>query len=237
MYRKWLAFVAAVGVAGMIVIPAQGQEKPKPKVTVPDAGVPQAGSIEGKFVRAVWNNEGYVIMGYQVANRSIGDEHMMLDLGTTVLGNTPEYKLKRDAISVTTPDNKTIPLMTVEEYRKADVRAIESRARVQRDSINYFPPQASQGCRIGFFAEPNSPALAWDEVAVSNRRACAGRLFFTIPGGIKYGQYYLNVKFAGSELRAPFRILTEDEEKLLGKNYKDIKKQVEEHFFPDKKKK
>jgi hypothetical protein len=136
---------------------------------------------------------------------------------------------------VTTPDHKTIPMMTVEEYRKADVRAIESRARVQRDSINYFPPQASQGCRIGFFAEPNSPAMAWDEVAVSNRRACVGRLFFTIPGGIKYGQYFLNVKFAGSELRVPFRILTEDEERTLGKNYKDIKKQVEEHFFPKKK--
>ena len=208
MYRNLLAAVAAIGVAGLIAIPAQGQEKPKPKVTVPDAGVPQAGSIEGKFVRAVWNNEAYVIMGYQVANRSIGDEHMMLDLGTTVMDKTPEYKLKRDDISVTTPDGKTIPIMTVEEYRKADVRAIESRARVQRDSINYFPPQASQACRIGFFAEPNSPAMAWDEVAVSNRRACVGRLFFTIPGGIKYGQYFLNVKFAGSELRAPFRILT-----------------------------
>jgi len=236
MYRNWMALVAAVGVAGLIAFPAQGQEKPKPKITVPDAGVPQAGSIEGKFVRAVWNNEAYMIIGYQVANRSINDEHMMIDLGTTVMDKTPEYKLKRDAISVTTPDNKTIPIMTVEEYRKADVRAIESRARVQRDSINYFPPMASQACRIGFFAEPNSPAMAWDEVAVSNRRACVGRLFFTIPGGIKYGQYFLNVKFAGSTLRAPFRILTEDEEKTLGKNYKDIKKQVEEHFFPNKKK-
>lgn len=237
MQRNWLALVGAVAVAGLMTAPVVGQEKAKPKVQIPDAGVPQAGSIEGKFVRAVWNNEGYVIMGYQVANRSIDDEHMMLDLGTTLLGNTPEYKLKRDAISVSTPDGKTIPMMTVEEYRKADVRAIESRARVQRDSINYFPPMATQACRIGFFAEPNSPAMAWDEVAVSNRRACVGRLFFTIPGGIKHGQYFLNVKFAGSQLRAPFKIMTEEEEKLLGKNYKDIKKQVEEYFFPDKKKK
>ena len=236
MKRNWLAFAGAIAVAGLATFPVHGQEKQKPQVQIPDAGVPQAGSIEGKFVRAVWNNEGYVIMGYQVANRSIDGEYMMLDLGTTVLGNTPEYKLKREAISVTTPDNKTIPMMTVEEYRKADVRAIESRARVQRDSINYFPPMATQACRIGFFAEPNSPAMAWDEVAVSNRRACVGRLFFTIPGGIKHGQYFLNVKFAGSELRAPFRILTEDEEKTLGKNFKDIKKQVEEHFFPKKKK-
>ncbi|MFO7693000.1 MAG: hypothetical protein R6V57_07955 [Vicinamibacterales bacterium] len=30
--------------------------------------------------------------------------------------------------------------------------------------------------------------------------------------------------------RVPFRVLTEDEEKLLSKNYKDISKQVEEAF-------
>jgi hypothetical protein len=236
MHRNWLALVGAIAVALLATLPVAGQEKPKPKVAIPNAGVPEAMSVEGKFVRAVWNNEGYVIMGYQVAQRSMDGEHMMLDLGTTVLGNTPEYKLKRDAISVTTPDNKTVPMMTVEEYRKADVRAIESRARVQRDSINYFPPQASQACRIGFFSEPNSPAMSWDEVAVSNRRACAGRLFFTIPGGIKVGQYFLNVKFANSTLRAPFRIFTEEEEKTVGKNYGDIKKQIDEYFFPKKKK-
>jgi len=235
MQKHWLAVIAAVGLAGTIVFPAAGQDKPKPKVTIPDAGVPQAGSIEGNFVRAVWNNEAYIIIGYQVANRSIGDERMMIDLGTTVLDKTPEYKLRREHISVTTPDNQTIPIMTVEEYRKADVRAIESRARVQRDSINYFPPMATQACRIGFFAEPGSPAMAWDEVAVSNRRACAGRLFFTIPGGIKYGQHFLNVKFANSTLRAPFRIFTAEEEKTMSKNFKDIRKQVEEHFFPKKK--
>lgn len=231
MLKNWLA----IALAALIVVPVLGQEKPKPKVQIPDAGVPQVGSIEGKFVRAVWNNEAYIIIGYQVANRSIGIEHMMIDLGTTVLDKTPEYMLKREAVSVTTPDNQTIPLMTVEEYRKADVRSIEARARVQRDSINYFPPLANQACRIGFFAEPNSPAMSWDEVAVSKLRACAGRLFFTIPGGIKHGQYFLNVKFANSTLRAPFRILTEEEEKVVSKNYGDMRKQVKEAFFPKKK--
>ena len=38
-----------------------------------------------------------------------------------------------------------------------------------------------------------------------------------------------------SLIRVPFRILTEDEEKLLGKNYKDIRKQVQEAFTPRKK--
>ena len=51
-----------------------------------------------------------------------------------------------------------------------------------------------------------------------------------MPGKITYGQHWLNVKFAKSVVRVPFRILTKEEEKLLDKNYKDIKKQVDEAF-------
>ena len=57
-----------------------------------------------------------------------------------------------------------------------------------------------------------------------------GRLYFRIPGGITYGQHWLNVKFENSLVRVPFRILTADEEKRLNKNYKSIKKQVEDSF-------
>ena len=77
--------------------------------------------------------------------------------------------------------------------------------------------------------------MAWDEVEVSSDRACLGRIYFHVPGGIAYGQHWLNVKFPKSVVRVPFRILTKDEEKLLNKNYKSIKKQVEEAFKPKKK--
>ena len=81
MQRNWLAFIAAVAVAGMAGLQAEGQEKPKVQVQIPNPGVPQIMTMEGKFVRAAYNNEGYVIIGYQVANRSIGEEWMMIDLG------------------------------------------------------------------------------------------------------------------------------------------------------------
>ena len=233
MQKSWLTVVAALTLAATVV--AAGQDKPKVQVAIPDPGVPEAMSIEGKFVRAAYNNEGYVIIGYQVANRSIDEEWMMLDLGTTLRDGMPEYKMKREHLSVDLPDGKNVPLASVEEYRKANLRALENRARVQRDSINYFPPMATQACRIGFFAELGSPALPWDEVAVSNRRGCMGRLFFRIPGGIKHGQYFLNVKFEKSLIRVPFRILTEEEERMLGKNYGDIRKQVQDAFKPKKK--
>ena len=160
---------------------------------------------------------------------------MMIEMGTTVRGGVPAYKLTRDKIELTLPDGKNVPLLSMEEYRKVNLTAIETRAKVQRDSINYFPPEAHEACRIGFFAQPNSPAMSWSEVELSSRRGCLGRLFFKIPGGIKHGQYFLNVRFEKSLIRVPFRILTEEEERFLGKNYKAIDKQIDEAFRPKKK--
>ena len=201
---------------------------------LPQPGVPQIITMEGKFVRASYNNEGYVILGYQATNRSVGDEWMLLEVGMTVLDKTPDYKLTRDAMSLETPDGKTIPLPSITEQREGNVQAIQQRAKVQRDSINYFPTRASRPCAILFFPDLGSRALPYDEVDLSNDRACIGRLYFRIPGGITYGQHWLNVKFQNSLLRVPFRILTKEEEQFLSKNYKSIEKQVEEAFRPKK---
>jgi len=189
-------------------------------------------TLEGKFVRAAYNNEGYVIMGYQVANRSIGEPWILLEVGMTIMNRVPNQKLKRDAISLDLPDGKNVPLPSVEEYRNNNnaVQPLQTRSRVQRDSINYFPPSARQACRLGFFSDLDDRAMPWDEVELSSDRGCVGRLYFPIPGGIAYGQHWLNVKFAQSLVRVPFRILTADEEKQLGKNFGDIKKQVDNAF-------
>ncbi len=64
------------------------------------------------------------------------------------------------------------------------------------------------------------------------RRACVGRLFFNVPGKIQTGQYYLNVKFAGSMVQVPFRILTKAEEKEFRKQWPEFKK---EHDAENKK--
>jgi hypothetical protein len=224
-----LAFVAAAGTAL-----AHAQAQP-PQIQIPNPGVPQAMTIEGSFVRGAYNNEAYAILGYQLANASQGEEWMLLEFGTTVLDDTPNYRLKREHITLETPDGKTLPLPSVEEYRAAPVQGLINREKVIRDSLNYFPPRASQACRIGFFADLNQRAMPWDEVELSNMRACLGRLFFKIPGGIAQGQHWLNVKYENSALRVPFRILTKDEQKTLSKNFKSIKKQVDEAFRPKKK--
>lgn len=206
-----------------------------PQVKIPDAGVPQIGSIEGLFIRAAYNNEGYVILGYKTANLSVGDEWMLLEIGATVRDGVPTQKLTRASLTLDTPDGAKLPLPSVEDYRKANLRALNNRANVQRDSINYFPPMASQPCRIGFFSELEQRAMSWEDVELSNLRACTGRIFFHVPGGIKYGQHFLSVQFRDSLIRVPFRIFTKEEEKMASKNYGDIRKQVKEAFAPPKK--
>ena len=160
---------------------------------------------------------------------------MLIEFGTTLRDGVPDFTMKRDALSLETPDGKTIPLPSVDEYRQANLQALQNREQVQRDSINYFPPSATRACRIGFFSDVEDRALPWDQVELSYTRGCVGRLFFKVPGGITYGQHWLNVKFEKSLVRVPFRILTKDEEKLLSKNYKDIRRQVQDAFKPKKK--
>jgi hypothetical protein len=225
-----LVFVFA---AGPVVAPVAAQ-KQEPKITVPDAGVPQIMTMDGRYVRAAYNNEGYTILGYRLANMSIGEEWMLLEVGVALRESSPDYTLKRGDVSLTVPDGTTVPLPSVAEFRHLDTSALKARERVQRDSINYFPPNAYQSCAIQFFPDLDQNVMPFDDVGLTNHRACVGRFYFKVPGGIKYGQHYLNVKFAESTVRVPFRILTKDEEKELNKHYNDIKKQVDEAFRPKK---
>ncbi len=210
--------------------PVAAAAQDKPTVQIPQPGVPQIMTMEGRYVRVAYNNEGYAILGYKLANLSVGEPWLLLEVGFALREGMPDYVMTREALSLTTPDGKTIPLPTIEEFRKADVRALQQREKVQRDSINYFPPNAYRACSIQFFTDLDQRAMPWDKVELTNQRACLGRLYFPISGGITYGQHWLNVKFAKSTIRVPFRILTKDEDKFLDKNYRDIEKQVEEAF-------
>jgi hypothetical protein len=237
MTRKNPVFLALAGLLALCPVSAPiGAQEQKPTVKIPEAGVPQIMTLEGMYVRAAYNNEGYAIIGYKTANMSVGEEWMLLEMGTTVREGVPSFALKRGDLSLETQDGAKVPLPSVDEYRSANLAALNNRANVARDSINYFPPMASQACRIGFFSELSDRPLSWDQVEVSQNRACLGRLYFKVPGGIKYGQHWLDVQFPKSLVRVPFRILTKDEEKLLDKNYKDIRKQVKDAFAPPKKK-
>ena len=233
MKTRLVVSSVAAGLLLALPVAAKDKEKPEaPKIAIPDAGVPQIMTLEGRFVRVAYNNEGYAVLGYRVANLSVGEKWMLLDIGLTLRDKVPEYTLTRDAIAISTPDGKSIPMASNEEFRTAPLEALDRRARIQSDSINYFPPQATVACRIGFFADIDQGGQSYDQVTLNSQRGCMGRIFFHLPDGIARGQHWLDVQFDKSVVRVPFRIFTDEEYKTLDKNYKDIEQQVKDAFKP-----
>jgi hypothetical protein len=182
----------------------------------------------GEFVRVAYNNTGFVTLGYRMVQEEIGEKWVMLEVGVTLRRGAKNLKLKREHLSIKTPYGATIPLATQKQFAEAGyLQALQMRARVMRDSINYFPVDASRPCAIQFFAQLGGagPQLAYDEVELSSDRGCLGRLYFPVSDGIKVGQYWLNVSFGDSEVQVPFRTMTKEEEQQFRKSWDDIKKQ------------
>jgi hypothetical protein len=196
---------------------------------VPQPGVAEVVGFEGDFVRSAYTDEGFVVVGFQPANRSIGDEWMVLDVGVTVLGTAPSFALSRADFSLETPHGAVVPLATVSEQRAA---RLQKTVKLPRDPVAYFPRRGYVPCDLGFFPELDSSAWAFEEVELNPDRACIGRIYFRIPGGIELGQHWLDVKFNRTVVRVPFTVMSPEEERYLQENFKEIRRQVDEAFAP-----
>ena len=230
MKHRTLSLSTVAGLVALLAFSLASGAALAQELKVPEPGVPEFFTLEGQFVRIAYNNEGYVSLGYRTANQSTGEEWMLLEMGATLRKGVENHLLKRGALSVETPDGKTIPLASNKEYRGAGLMGLERRADTVRDSINYFPPDARQACPIVFFTQLDKRDMPREQVDLSWQRACLGRIFFNIPGGIQHGQHWLTVQFEKSVVRVPFRILTKAEEKEFSKTWKDIKKEHEKAF-------
>ena len=91
-------------------------------------------------------------------------------------------RLKREALSLETPDGKTIPLASINEYREGNTaRAAEpGEGPARLDQL--LSAKCEPGLPLGFFSDLDSRAMAVDEVELSDQRACLGRLYFQVPG-------------------------------------------------------
>ena len=210
------------------ILPLFAQDTPKPKPKAPEPTVPEVFTLMGQYVRVAYNNEGYVTLGYRTANASVGNEWMLLEIGLTVRSGVDSLVLKRDAFSLETPDGKTIPMATQQEYRTGELRGMQTMANHLRDNISYFPGDVMRRCAISFYSDPDTRNLTYDQVELNRQGGCLGRIYFHIPGGIKTGQHWLKVKFAQSEVHVPFRILTKEEAKEFSKTWVDLKEEHDE---------
>jgi hypothetical protein len=223
--KKLVSMVVALGV-GFVLVGFAGV------ASAEDETAAQAGEktgVEGTFVRVAENNEGYVVLGYTTANESVKEKWMLLNVGITLQDGVEDQKITRDQIKLVTPDDQVISLATQEEFMKASgvLDPMNARANMESESINYFPNGRNRPCRIGFFGEMDRAVgdLAFTQVEVDDRSACVGRIYFQVPEGVQYGNYNLDVQFADSIVRVPFKIMTKEEAKSFDKQWKAEEKE------------
>ena len=87
MKKTVLVMVVVLVAFGTSVVGAQDIKKPEPTV-------PEIFTLTGEFVRVAYNNEGYVTLGYRVANDSVAEDWMLLEIGATLRGKTKGQTMK-----------------------------------------------------------------------------------------------------------------------------------------------
>jgi len=241
MQRTWIRAFALAALFPVVAVPALAQDKGSTLAKIPDPGVPQVMAMDGMYMRTAYNDEGYATLAYQIANNSIGERWMLLDVGIALRDGPKNQKITRDALSLSTPDGQTVPLPSNAEYVSANLTAAEYRARFLHEELTFLTETHARSCPDGgdsrFFYDSAETQYArvyppLDGVTLNPQCKWAGTLYFPVPGGIQHGQYFLNVKFDGSVIRVPFRIMTKDEAKMLDENYESIKQQVRKAYGP-----
>ncbi len=230
---KWLCVV----VVGSSLNRPWGARADEPEVGTEKTQ--QEVAIAGEYVRVVSNDEAVLVLGYRAANLSVGQEWMLIELAmATQVGHNAT--LTREAFTLILPDGREVPIATQEAFNRAGgkIRALDQRALIQRDSLNYLPVRARIPCRIGFFTDAATPGrgLAYDQVSLSPDRHCVGRLYFQIPDGIQYGRHFLRAALHETTLEAPFTIMSKEELKAFKKELKAAEKERKQRLKEEKKK-
>ncbi len=146
-----------------------------------------------------------LVIGFRYASLNPGEEWLLLELAiTSPSGRSAE--IKREDVFVRTPGGTRIPLASQEDFSHAygGLRPKLRKADVGRDPMDYFPP-SHQPCRVEFFAIPGQ-AVTFGQLTVNDLRACEGRLFFMVPGGVQPGKWVFGMDLVESKIRVPFNL-------------------------------
>jgi hypothetical protein len=159
----------------------------------------------GRYILRQTGNEAEVIVAYKHAALNLGTEWLVLELAfSSPQGQSAKFD--REDIWVRTPGGVRIPVASQKAFGEAyaKMRKQISKANVVREPMDYFPPNREQ-CGIQLFVAPGE-GIAYDQVTVNDRRACEGKLFFYIPGGVQPGRYVFGIDLEEDDIRIPFTL-------------------------------
>ncbi len=159
----------------------------------------------GRYLLRQKGPELWTVLGFKYASQSIGQDWLILEVSFTTPPKATA-KVDRDDVWVKAPDGTKIPVSTQtlfsEDYGR--LRSTITQANVVRDPMDYWPP-SREACAVRFFVPPGA-GVAYDTVSLNDRRACEGKLFFKVPGGIDPGRWTFGVDLEESTVRIPFNL-------------------------------
>ena len=192
-----------VGAGALFVLPHFGCGSTGNTAASPTSmpGVSQVGRTMVKTVGA--DLEG--VVGYKFADANLGEEWLIITLAVTGLRGEA-IEISQEAISVRTPDGRSIALPTQEEFIEAypETQSILRRAAIARE-----PLEATRGgrqpCALAFQRIPGT-GTTQKSVWVTHNQLCVGMLSFPVRGGVQPGRWKLTIEFEESIFEIPFDI-------------------------------
>ena len=149
--------------------------------------------------------EGNVEVNYRLAERSLGNELLLLELAITGGNRTIDVTL--DDIRVRTPQGYTIPPLTNTEFRSVYGSI---RLTLQKPDAWAGPSQKFTGvrrpCGRWFVVPPGERAPGSTNLRISPSDICFGPLAFQVPAGVQPGQWLLTVDLEEGQARVPFAL-------------------------------
>jgi len=146
------------------------------------------------------------VVGYLGAQRSLGDQWLILSAELTSPRGGGPTVIDRSSVSVRTPDGRRLALVSKDEFRRRYARLqIPTERALAVLPLLYRYEQDRLPCGRWFLAE-RTGEIAFDEITVSAFQACSGPLLFEVPGGVQPGRWRLVIELEESRADIPFVI-------------------------------
>jgi uncharacterized protein YceK len=141
-------------------------------------------------------------VSYRFAEINLGLDWLLVDVAATG-SKRLSVELKREKISLRTPDGDIVPLPEQEELGEAfgSIRAANKRASVASEPLRYWGGRRL--CNLNFLVEPGTD-IVMRSIWVNDERWCVGRFYFPIDKGVQPGRYELRIDLPESKVRIPF---------------------------------
>lgn len=188
--------VGVLGAVSLVGCTSAGSDSPLRPVE--QAEVEQMGRTSVKYR----GPDIELALSYRFADINLGMDWLLLDVAVTGAKRL-SVELKREKISLRTPDGEIVPLPSQEELGEAfsSIRAANQRADVAAEPLRYWGGRRL--CTLNFLVEPGSN-IVMRSIWVNDERWCVGRLYFPLAKGVQPGRYELRVDLPESKVRVPF---------------------------------